>query len=167
VERDQSAEGAGGGNDADDSVADGLGESAKDAPAPGPSFEPEAGTIERNSLRRFGARDTLFKNFASSYVTEDADELTQPYLEDLADASAPVGDPDTVTECGQQVIDSQENPTLPAYAGYGELDERDVLMMGFVYSAENSGPLDKFMLWIWPRDDCSIPNEYQFGTIHP
>ena len=40
-------------------------------------------------------------------------------------------------------------------------------MMGFVYSAEDSGPLDKFMLWIWPRGDCSVPDEYQFGTIKP
>ena len=65
------------------------------------------------------------------------------------------------------MLGAQDNPTLPAYAGYGEMEERDVLMMGFVYTPTENGPLDKFMLWIWPRGDCSVPEEYQFGLIKP
>ena len=80
---------------------------------------------------------------------------------------AATGDPATITECGEQILSAQNDPTLPAYAGYGELESEDVLMMGFVYSGADAGPLDKFMLWIWPRDDCSIPSEYQFGKIKP
>jgi hypothetical protein len=165
-ESDASGGGGDGGGSANDTVS-GEAAVADSAPAPGPSFQPDAGTIERESLRRFGARNEPFTTFARSYETKDAAQLTEPYLDDLAAAGAETGDPDTIVQCGRQVLDSQDGPTLPAYAGYGEMEERDVLMMGFVYSAADSGPLDKFMLWVWPRDDCSIPSEYQFGTIKP
>jgi len=169
IERDGS-DGAGGGDEGasnDTAVTSGDAFAEDNAPVPGPSFEPEAGDIERTSLRRFGSRDPLFKSFALTLTTDDAENLDQQYLRDLATAGAATGDPATITECGEQILSAQNDPTLPAYAGYGELESEDVLMMGFVYSGADAGPLDKFMLWIWPRDDCSIPSEYQFGKIKP
>ena len=169
IEQDSSGGGRGADEGASNDTAVTSGEAlAEDgAPAPGPSFEPEAGDIERTGLRRFGSTDPLFKSFALTLTTDDAESLNEQYLRDLASAGAAAGDPATITECGQQVLTSQDSPTLPAYAGYGELEKKDVLMMGFVYSGADAGPLDKFMLWIWPRDDCSIPSEYQFGKIKP
>ena len=149
---------------------------AEDAPDPGPSFESNAGVIQRNELRRFGSKEEPFVTFSQTFAVEDAETLRTKFLSDLDGAAQrtlsntseeSLSDEDTITECGEQVLEAQDNPTLPAYAGYGQLEKKDVLMMGFVYSAEDSGPLDKFMLWIWPRGDCSVPDEYQFGTIKP
>ena len=148
---------------------------AEDAPAPNPSFESTAGVIQRSELRNFGSKEEPFVTFSRTFAVEDAEALGTKFLSDLDDAATrttntseeSLSDEDTITECGEQVLEAQDNPTLPAYAGYGELERKAVLMMGFVYSAEDSGPLDKFMLWIWPRGDCSVPDEYQFGTIKP
>jgi hypothetical protein len=170
---DSSTEGGGGGDRAGDTegiASQGGAVAAEDAPAPGPSFDADAGVIERSSLRDFGSEDVLFKSFAQTYQVEDAEELKTEYLRMLAtdDSARELSDAsDGITECGNQILTQQDNPTLPAYAGYGELEKQDVLMMGFVYSAADSGPLDKFMLWVWPRGDCSIPTESQSGKIKP
>ena len=156
-------------------AGDAAGEAGEDAPAPNPSFESTAGVIQREELRDFGSKEEPFVTFSQTYAVEDAETLGTKFLSDLDGAAMrtlntseeSLSDEDTITECGEQVLEAQDNPTLPAYAGYGQLEKKDVLMMGFVYSAEDSGPLDKFMLWIWPRGDCSVPDEYQFGTIKP
>jgi hypothetical protein len=42
---------------------------------------------------------------------------------------------------------------------------RDALLLGFAYSSGDRGPLDRFMFWVWPRDDCEAPLDYVSARI--
>lgn len=87
-------------------------------------------------------------------------------LESLAN-TAPARAED-VRECGRTVLESQHYRVAPAYgayARYSERDKREVLILGFRWTADRTGPLDRYMVWVWPRRSCEIPIDFYTGRI--
>jgi hypothetical protein len=70
-----------------------------------------------------------------------------------------------VESCATRVDDTSSATVLPVYGTAGTLNGRRVLVLGFVHSETAGGPLDRFMLWAWPRGDCSRVLEHREGPI--
>jgi hypothetical protein len=73
-----------------------------------------------------------------------------------------------VEECGSIALDlfaARGQPALPAFAQGGTLDGEPALLLGFAWSDDPRGPLDSFAVWVWPRDDCSMPLSSASGRL--
>jgi hypothetical protein len=122
-----------------------------------------AGTVE-GRLKDFARTSKTFTRFARAYSAEDVAELSDPFIEELA-RSAPGGSSAQVTECAELVVSSREAPTLAAAAAHGIFREERSLMLGFVWTPEEAGPLDNYVLYVWPLGSCDAPTHSQSGRI--
>lgn len=126
-------------------------------------FDPDAGSFKTRDLKRYAARREPFRGFAAAYSAKDADDLSDLYLQAIQNA-APSGEGKSlIRTCALQVLE-QDFPIVPAYGAYGRFDGRDVLVLGFVY-APNGGDLSRYLVWVWPREDCSTPVKIIAGRI--
>ncbi|MGH2693444.1 MAG: anti-sigma factor family protein [Actinomycetota bacterium] len=139
-----------------------------DVPA-APTFEPDLGTFTLDDLRRLGRTGGLFGAFASVYDNSDASDLEGRYLVRLSERAPDDSATEQTRRCGDVVLRSLGNPVLAAYGAHGALRRddttRDALVLGFAYSSGDQGPLDRFMFWVWPREDCDAPLEYVSARI--
>jgi hypothetical protein len=120
-------------------------------------------TVE-DRLTAYARTSPVFTRFARTYTVEDVDSLTDPFINDLA-AEAPPGAAVQVTECADLVVTSREFPTLPAAAAHGKFRGHPSLLLGFVWTQEESGPLDNYVLYVWPTGSCDSPAHSQSGRI--
>lgn len=156
--RDAGADSAGGGGVA-------AGEAAK-APRPRPTYDRDAGHLSGKKLTKIGERSAALTAFQNAYSVEDATELRDEYVSDLArQAESPVDN--LILSCAEQVYEAQPYAALPAFAAQGELEGEEALVLGFAWTDQQSGPLNRFMLWTWPESSCERPIDYRAGEIAP
>jgi putative zinc finger protein len=160
-------DGGGGGAEAGTDTAAGNADAM--APLPGPSFQRHTIALTDAKLAHLGERSAQFRSFSAAYSAADAVKLKDDYVRRLA-ADAPTGiQQDQVRECADQVFDStQSYSLLPAYAADARLDGKDALVLGFAWTDKPEGPLDQYMLWVWPVTGCGaqdVPLDYSAGPI--
>lgn len=134
------------------------------AGGPTPDFELTAGRMAADDLDRLGRSARPFRAFAEAYRADAAPALQGPALEQLV-ADLPEDEADIVRACARHVLRTSAHAPIPVYGGYGSLDGQEVLLLGFAWAPGTSGPLDRFMIWAWPRGSCESPLVYRFGWI--
>lgn len=120
--------------------------------------------LVEDRLRRYANRSSTFKRFALAYRVEDVPALRDGFTAELA-AGAPADAREQVVECADLVVNAREFPTLPVAAAYGTFQAEKSILLGFVWSPEDTGPLDHFVLYVWPRGTCSTPSHSQIGRV--
>jgi len=134
-----------------------------------PTFEANLGAFTLDDLRRLGRTGGLFDAYASTYTNSDASDLEKRYLGVLSERAPTASAAEQTRRCGDVVLQSLGDPVLAAFGAHGVLrrDEtaRDALLLGFAYSSEDRGALDRFMFWVWPRDNCEAPIDYVSARI--
>jgi hypothetical protein len=158
-------------NDATKGSAEGAtsaGGAVAAAPKPRPSFDRKLLDLTDKKFRALGKSSQL-RAFSDSYSADDVARLKNEYTNELA-LAAPTADQQTlVRQCAQRVFDSTESYSLlPAYAADARLNGREALILGFAWTNKQAGPLDQYMLWVWPVADCdaaTTPLDYNAGQI--
>jgi hypothetical protein len=134
-----------------------------------PVFARDLGAFTLDDLRRLGRRGELFGSFADTYTNADATDLESRYLTTLSKRAPSPSAAGQTRRCGDIVLQSLGDPVLATYGAHGVLrrgeTSRDALLLGFAYSSGDRGPLDRFMFWVWPRDDCDAPLDYVSARI--
>ena len=125
-----------------------------------PRFERRRDT-DADRLRSLGKGRSPFDDLADLRVRE-VGEHRETYLRVLARRAGP--DREQVKECGAIVMQREEN-ALPAYAARAEYDGETAVIIGFLWSREDSGRLDQFMIWVWPRGDCTFALDRLTGAV--
>lgn len=144
-----------------------LGSAATGVPdeAPRPRFTRRGGRFTREDAARFGRSQEPFTTFARYYKPDDVAALAGAYADALASAGRTVRDRSAIEQCSAQVV-AQGERVLPAFGAHGRLDGEPVLVLGFMYPTSSGSPvLDRFMVWIWPRDDCEVPVAALSGKV--
>ena len=126
--------------------------------------ELRAGASVESALKAYACTSPTFTRFAAAYRAEDVDDLTPTFIVELAEG-APEGAAVQVTECADLVVTSREFPTLPAAAAHGVFRKEDSLLLGFVWTEQETGPLDNYVIYVWPVGSCSTPSHSQSGRI--
>ena len=162
--------GSGGGESADrgpvPAAAQDTTSSAGLRAAPSPRFRVDEKPLTGADLQKRGESSLESVTFAASYSANDA-RGSRTLLEQLVDAADNAAGGEVaaqVEECGGQVLDS-EDPTIPTFGSVGELDGREVLVLGFAWTRRSSGPLDRYMVWAWERGSCDVLVDYVDGKI--
>lgn len=135
------------------------------APIPAPAFtlesEPLSGArLER--LGRSGLTNVTYANYYSPADARGAPSLLRALI-DAARATSGTEYAEQIRSCGEQVLES-EDAILPTFAMVGELDGREVLVIGFIWS-DRGKELDHYMVWAWERGSCATAVEYVDGVV--
>ena len=150
---------------ANDGAGGGSGESSFKAP-PEPDFTVEDDPFTAAGLQKLGESSLASVRFANYYSPNDA-ENRNTLLEQLvssAEAASGSSVAAQVDECGTQVLDT-EDPTIPTFGALGELDGQPVLVLGFAFTRQSSGTLDRYMVWAWEEGSCSTAVDFVEGRI--
>ena len=134
--------------------------------APTPTFSVDGDPYTSGELQKRGESSLASVTFANAYSANDASGRLA-LLDQLVEAArAQAGDEvaEQVERCGAQVLDTQD-PTIPTFGSIGELDGRDVLVLGFAWTRSSSGPLDLYMVWAWERGSCEVAVDFIDGRI--
>jgi hypothetical protein len=145
----------------DHSVSVASGSSAYDGDGPEPQFHAGAGELSAEELSEIGRTSDLFLNFSDRYSVDDVSSLRPEFLRRLASAAGP--DSDQVRDCAATLPDDE--PILPAYGATGTYDDRDALVLGFVTNDAGSSSLDRYLMWVWTKGECSQPIDTLFERI--
>ena len=135
---------------------------------PEPTFSIERDPFSTNELTRLGESALPMVLFARAYTGLDASRRREVFLDQLAgSASDAVGAryASLVKECAHSILKT-DTPTRPAFGVMGRLGEDRVMVLGFAWTEDSSGYLDKYDLWAWPRDSCESPVDHRMGAIH-
>ena len=134
----------------------------------GPRLYPGSQTFDEDSIVRWGASNLELVLFAEAYDTSDAGEIQDRYLNDLVRAVGQrrsKAEAETLRECSSPVIDERDS-SVPAYAAYGRYEKDPAVVVGFAWSRDG-GPLNRYMLWVWPAGRCDAVLDYREGRIRP
>ncbi|HET7482798.1 MAG TPA: zf-HC2 domain-containing protein [Actinomycetota bacterium] len=141
---------------------------AAPVPAPEPTFSIVRDPFTGGELTRLGRSALPMVLFSRAYTAQDASRRREDFLERLAGrASETAGEHygSLVERCAHSVLDA-DSAKLPAFGVMGELRHDPVMVLGFAWSEDTTGPLDKFDIWAWPRDSCDAPVDHRMGWIH-
>ena len=139
--------------------------------------EPEAASSENSftvrlseravesQLKRYARTSETFTKFAAAYRAEDVEILAPSFIEQLANEAPSAQATSQVSECADLVVSSREVPTLPAAAAHGLFRDERSLLLGFAWTAEETGPLDNYVFYVWPVGSCETPSHSQSGRI--
>ena len=158
VEELESAAGAGG---------DGTTATSQGFAAPLPAFLSGDRRYNNARVRKLGERGLQLVLFRRAYTADDVPRLQEDFVDQLVRSAARrAGEPagDQVRDCAEVVL-SREETALPAFGALGRREDQDVLVLGFAWSNENSGRLDRYMIWTWPRGSCDSPLDFRSGSI--
>ena len=125
--------------------------------APGPRFK----NVVVTGLDQM--RDGVW-DVAAAYTLADAERRVDGFLQRLS-ADAPAGVRDQVVTCGETAVEQADGPLLPATGAVGRIENQPSLLLGFAYATNESGPLDSYQVWAWPRGSCSSRLGYTSGPI--
>lgn len=126
-----------------------------------PRFDARAGTLTNEELSDIGRSGDLFRSFVNAYAPSDAPDV---YEEHIAQLARDAGDARVeVEECAATL--PRDDTTIPVYGALGEYDGTDALVLGFVTSDPGSDALDRYVMWVWARGDCSQPIYTLFEEI--
>jgi anti-sigma factor RsiW len=134
--------------------------------APEPDFTVEDDPFTAAGLQKLGESSLASVRFANYYSADDA-ESRNTLLEQLVSSAEAASDASVaaqVDECGAQVLDT-EDPTIPTFGALGELDGQPVLVLGFAFTRQSSGTLDRYMVWAWEEGSCSTAVDFVEGRI--
>ena len=134
--------------------------------APEPDFTVEDEPFTAAGLQKLGESSLASVRFANYYSADDA-ESRNTLLEQLVASAEATSDESVaaqVDECGTQVLDT-EDPTIPTFGALGELDGQPVLVLGFAFTRQSSGTLDRYMVWAWEEGSCSATVDFVEGRI--
>ena len=106
----------------------------------------------------------VFDAYTASYTVADARKRADGFLMRLS-AEAPADVRVQVRTCGRAAVDAAEDPLLPAAGALGRIEEEPSLLLSFAYTRNQTGPLDSYMVWAWPRGSCSARLDYATGPI--
>jgi anti-sigma factor RsiW len=129
--------------------------------APAPHFERDAKDITRSALSKLPENEPAF-DVVAGVTRNKAGTLGESYTSALSD-QAPADARAQVRECSESVAASQ-GTVVPTYGAEGEYRGEDALLVGFV-SGSDGGPLNRYMLWLWPKGSCDVPLEYLSGPL--
>ena len=158
------AQGGGGGGAAEGTEEAAQNQFAQDRVAPEPTFIDRLDRLTDRDLDATGGRSTATRRFAGYYQVDDVGATRTRAVATLA-GQAPVALREQIRRCAQVVFEGQPQ-SLPASGRRGTYQERAVLVLTFAWSDDPAGPLDRFMVWVWPEGgSCDTPVAYRFGTI--
>lgn len=155
-------EGAGGGGVAQDQAEKGAVEAPAAVPGPGPTYDAKHRKLTNKALRRLGSRKGVLADLAGRFTTPTTEGESGSYTDALG-AQAPPEVKDQVKACAETVTGNQKS-AVPAYATSGSYKGKDALLIGFV-TGNDGGPLNRYMLWLWPQGSCDTPLDYRSGAI--
>jgi anti-sigma factor RsiW len=132
---------------------------------PQPLFRSDVGDFGPPALRRLGTAGDEFRRFASAYHAAAATPTARRmFVESLAQQADDSSIRPQIRACAQEIISDPPGPLLPAYGATGSFEDRPALVLGFVHGV-GPGPLDRFMLWVWPRGECAAVLYHEAGRI--
>lgn len=135
---------------------------------PPPPFVPRAVALAPEELGGFGRTHPAIAAAAARSATAPSPEESAGLLRGLAGRAPSEPLRRQVEECGSITLDlfaARGQPALPAFAQSGTLDGEPALVLGFAWGDDPRGPLDSFAVWVWPRDDCSVPLSSSSGRL--
>ena len=138
------------------------------APAPEPTFSVARDPFTTTELTRLGQSALPMVLFSRAYTGRDAARSREVFLDQLAGrATDAVGERygSLVKECAHSIL-KDDVPTLPAFGVMGRLGDDRVMVLGFAWTEDSSGHLDKYDVWAWPKDSCESPVDHRHGLIH-
>jgi hypothetical protein len=137
---------------------------AQDRVAPEPTFIDRLDRLTDRDLDATGRRGPPIGQFATQFRVADVAQNRTRALSSLA-GQAPEALREQIRSCAEVVFEGQPQ-SLPASGRRGTYQGRTVLVLTFAWSGEAAGPLDRFMVWVWPEGgSCDNPVAYRFGTI--
>lgn len=134
--------------------------------APEPTFTIADEAFTAAGLQKLGESSLASVRFANYYSADDT-ESRNTLLDQLVSSAEAASDASVaaqVDECGAQVLET-EDPTIPTFGVLGELDGRSVLVLGFAFTRQSSGTLDRYMVWAWEKGSCSAAVDFVEGRI--
>lgn len=137
---------------------------SSEAAAPAQSMAPGKNPGAQWRFTRYARSGKTFVSFAEAYRAEDVDLLRDAFTARLA-AEAPPEARAQLVRCADLVVESRPYPTLPAAAAHGKYQGTDSMLLGFVWTRERTGPLDNYMLFVWPHGTCETPSHSQIGRV--
>ena len=140
---------------------DALATNAGVAKAPRPRFEAR-GRVTQAELQSLGRSGRIFQAYAR--LRAPVTRRRERFVDSLQRQARPA-ERGQIGSCAQAVFASRPSPILPAFGARAELGDRPVLVLGFVWTDRQQGPLRRYMLWAWPRGSCSSPLSYQSGFV--
>lgn len=167
AEEDRAYENGDGGVDEEAGAAVGDTTAGTALAAPTPRFVVEDEPLTGADLQKRGESSLASVRFATAYRANSSVDDGRSLLEQLVDSAHAAAGPEVaeqVEECASQVLDTQD-PTIPTFGSVGELDGREVLVLGFAWSRKSSGPLNRYMVWAWERGDCDVAVDFIDGKI--
>jgi anti-sigma factor RsiW len=143
-------------------------EEAQDETAGRAQLQMATPPYDQDDLIRLGRSHRPFVAFARAYTAADAGAQAEAFLEKLASRAPSEPIARAVRECGREVLDLAEGTVLPAYAEVARVDGRRSLILGFVFTDEEGGPLDRYWIWAWEGPDCADdPPTSVAGEVEP
>jgi anti-sigma factor RsiW len=121
-----------------------------------------SGQITERDLVRIG-RSRLFQRFAAAYDSEDAAALQDRFVGELARGAGDDAGP--VTLCTRTTLEASTGPALPVTGTFARFEDERVLVLGFIYTDETEGALNRFTVWVWPRGTCDSPLRTASGNV--
>ncbi|MGH2787139.1 MAG: anti-sigma factor family protein [Actinomycetota bacterium] len=118
--------------------------------------------LAESDLARLGG-SALFGQFADSYDTEDAAVLQDRFVAVLARGAG--DDAGTVTLCTRNVLEASTGPALPVAGRFGRFEGESALVLGFVYTDQPEGALDRYSIWVFARGTCDTPLSTAAGNV--
>jgi hypothetical protein len=135
-----------------------------EAVAPEPTFIDRLDRLTDRDLEATGGRGRATRQFANAYRVDDVGETRTSAVASLV-GQAPEPLREQIRRCAEVVFEGQPQ-SLPASGRRGTYQGRAVLVLTFAWSDDPAGPLDRFMVWVWPEGgSCDTPVAYRFGTI--
>jgi hypothetical protein len=124
-------------------------------------------------LGRFASTSKPFTTFARAFAAEDIAALSDSYVDKLAQKAARAPETlsldsppsEVIRRCTALAIKESPNPLLPAYATYAPVEGVESLVLGFVYSEDGEGPVDRYTVLAWPGADCDAAPTFVSGDI--
>jgi Putative zinc-finger len=148
----------------DEGAAAEGGASQGGAVAPQPTFIDRLDRLTDRELESTGRRGFALSRIASAYQVDDVGETRTSAVASLV-GQAPESLREQIRRCAEVVFEGQPQ-SLPASGRRGIYQGRAVLVLTFAWSDDPAGPLDRFMVWVWPEGgSCDTPVAYRFGTI--
>ena len=120
------------------------------------------GRVTETDLERLGT-SRLFQRFAAAYDPEDAAALQDRFVGELAGGAG--DDAGTVTLCTRNTLEASTGPALPVMGTFARFEDKRALVLGFIYTDQTEGALNRFSLWVWPRGSCDSPLRTASGNV--
>jgi anti-sigma factor RsiW len=120
------------------------------------------GQVTEKDLERLGT-SRLFQRFAAAYDSEDAAALQDRFVGELARGAG--DNAGTVTLCTRTTLEASTGPALPVTGTFARFEDKRVLVLGFIYTDQKEGALNRFSLWVWPRGSCDSPLRTASGDV--